>query len=1016
MIPIIRLTFISLIITTLSFADVFMTELTDPQNSSDAGRYVELYNNGDSDVDLSSGWKILRWTNGNADPTASSIKDLTGTIAAGGFYIICNDADKFSATYGITCDQDIGTGGAADSNGDDNMAILDASGAIADMFGVAGEDGTGTGHEFEDGRAERADSNTSASATWDEAGWNIDNDSGGGDGNQYAPEGFDPGEWIGAGPASDTCDDEAACNTGADGDCEYPDTGYDCDGNCVGEVDCAGVCGGDTAEDCFGVCGGSAVVDDCGECGGDGSSCSVSVTFSVDMSIEGVVGDVKLRTSTVNGEYNPSDWHVMTDDGNGTYSHTLSLLTGVEYGYNFNNSDGSGYESGSDLGDCAGGNYGNDRYVTPGDSDITLDAVCWESCEACPEDIPGCTDETALNYDENATSDDGSCIFDWPEAANLFFSEYAEGSSNNKYLEIYNATDGDVDLSGYSLSSCSNGCNDGVSWDYPDNVEFDAGTTVAAGDVYVVCHGSADDLIQAECDQTFTYLSNGDDVFGLTQVGSGALLDIIGTIGDDPGSGWEVAGVSNGTKDHTLVRVVSVSSGNGGNWEESAGDADGSEWVVLPQNTWDYLGTHPHTFSDFSPSVSFTLSDLSENGLSDMVFSSEQDAEETDVLNSTLTSDGGSFDIASMVIGDVVGSGVMSYGGGAVSLEFSVSVYQIDGNIVNVISTITSSNTPAHEVGDIAGGFVLSNTETGINIYSETLDDGNNTTSGNSASVTLTGIFVNPSNGELIFTSTMVSELDEVDLQTFTFDIEAPACDCAAGDLTCDGTVNVTDIVGIVNYILYPEASNWDDCQLVTADFNADGVVNVTDIIGVVNVILGGGRIDSDASYNIYDNTIQTVGAVAGIQVDAKLVSEVVGNDVVAYGNGITIIYSLNGKLETQSFTFDSNPNDALVVSSNSDELVPSSLNLLSSYPNPFNPQTSINFDIAVDGFVNLTIYDLLGHKVSELVNAELTADTGYSVVWNGQNMFGRDVPSGIYIAQLVCGNVVNSQKLTLLR
>ena len=148
------------VVSSFLLADVFMTELTDPQNSSDAGRYVELYNSGDSDVDLSTGWTIQRWTNGNADPTASSIKDLTGTIAAGGFYIICNDADKFFDTYGLTCDQDIGTGGAADSNGDDNVAILDDSGAIYDMFGVAGEDGTGTGHEFEDGRAERAEDNT----------------------------------------------------------------------------------------------------------------------------------------------------------------------------------------------------------------------------------------------------------------------------------------------------------------------------------------------------------------------------------------------------------------------------------------------------------------------------------------------------------------------------------------------------------------------------------------------------------------------------------------------------------------------------------------------------------------------------------------------------------------------------------------------------------------------------------------------------------------------------------------
>ncbi|MDP6937029.1 MAG: lamin tail domain-containing protein, partial [Candidatus Marinimicrobia bacterium] len=158
---------ITLTLSTITLADVFMTELTDPQNSSDAGRYVELYNNGDSDVDLSSGWALLRWTNGNSDP--QSPKSLDGTITAGGFYIICNNADKFNATYGLTCDQDIGTGGPADSNGDDNIALLDASGTIVDMFGVAGEDGTGTGHEFEDGRAERAESATSASAVWNEA-------------------------------------------------------------------------------------------------------------------------------------------------------------------------------------------------------------------------------------------------------------------------------------------------------------------------------------------------------------------------------------------------------------------------------------------------------------------------------------------------------------------------------------------------------------------------------------------------------------------------------------------------------------------------------------------------------------------------------------------------------------------------------------------------------------------------------------------------------------------------------
>jgi len=619
---------LSMVCSTYLLADVFMTELTDPQNSSDAGRYVELHNNGSDVVDLSAGWTVQRWTNGNADPTSSSIVSLTGTITPGGFYIICNDADKFNVTYGLTCDQDIGTGGFADSNGDDNMALL-FDGSIVDMFGVAGEDGTGTGHEFEDGRAERAADNTTASATWDEAGWNVDNDSGGGDGNQYAPEGFDPAAWIGAGEVTDVygCTDVFGLNfnseaTADDGSCDYADhqvetasmyyspsdlvinMGESVQWNNVdGFHDVVADDGSFSFDACSGPCligshtfneaGTYSYICSVGNHASQGMVASVtvvdptvSVTFSVDMSIEGVTDDgVSVR---VNG----GDWFAMDDsDGDLTYTHTMNLVPG-DYEYNFY--DGW-YEDGAELGDCATGTYVNDRQVTV-EGDMVLDTVCWESCDACPAVVEGCMDPLADNYNPDATVDDGSCDYPEFEAANLFFSECAEGSSNNKYLEIYNASDAEVDLGFYSLSSCSNGCDDGVSWDYPNNVTFAAGTMLAAGDVYVVCHGSADDAIQAECDQTFTYLSNGDDVFGLTVSASGDILDIIGAIGDDPGSGWEVAGVSNATKDHTLVRKSSVSEGTT-DWALSAGtSADDSQWVVLDQNVWTYLGSHPHEF------------------------------------------------------------------------------------------------------------------------------------------------------------------------------------------------------------------------------------------------------------------------------------------------------------------------------------------------------------------------------------------------------------------------------------
>ena len=168
----------------------------------------------------------------------------------------------------------------------------------------------------------------------------------------------------------------------------------------------------------------------------------------------------------------------------------------------------------------------------------------------------------------------------------------AEGSSNNKFLEIFNPTSSEVDLSGYALAACANGCADST---YEYWSEFDSGATIAAGGYYVVCHGSADDTITAVCDQTNSYLSNGDDVLALVKGGESSFT-ILDTLGDawsdtDPGSSWTVCGDTGGTKDTTLVRAACTTSGNGGDWsvEESA---DTCTWVVYGQDEmWDSLET-----------------------------------------------------------------------------------------------------------------------------------------------------------------------------------------------------------------------------------------------------------------------------------------------------------------------------------------------------------------------------------------------------------------------------------------
>ncbi len=90
--------------------------------------------------------------------------------------------------------------------------------------------------------------------------------------------------------------------------------------------------------------------------------------------------------------------------------------------------------------------------------------------------------------------------------------------------------------------------------------------------------------------------------------------------------------------------------------------------------------------------------------------------------------------------------------------------------------------------------------------------------------------------------------------------------------------------------------------------------------------------------------------------------------------------------------------------------LIPVKTELSDSYPNPFNPTTSINYGLQNDGFVEIMIYDATGRLVEELVNQNQTA--GYhSINWNASNQ-----ASGMYFAKMVAGDVIQTQKLVLLK
>ena len=205
-------------------------------------------------------------------------------------------------------------------------------------------------------------------------------------------------------------------------------------------------------------------------------------------------------------------------------------------------------------------------------------------------------DENAMIYIMNTnnvlSAYDVYDFIDYPTAGNLIISEYIEGSSNNKALEITNLGDTPVDLSYYQIAQSSNG----NGWQYYH--EFAEGAVLDAGDQYVLITDQVStDLFPAEAaDEVLGFPSpihfNGDDARAIIFIGQTdtTVLDVFGDPDNDPGSGWDVAGISAATANHTLLRKLSVTSGNTTILGSFGTSSDNSEWIVKEQNDFSNLG------------------------------------------------------------------------------------------------------------------------------------------------------------------------------------------------------------------------------------------------------------------------------------------------------------------------------------------------------------------------------------------------------------------------------------------
>lgn len=194
------------------------------------------------------------------------------------------------------------------------------------------------------------------------------------------------------------------------------------------------------------------------------------------------------------------------------------------------------------------------------------------------------------------------------QCSDIFISEYVEGWSNNRAIEIYNPTSNAIDLSAYTLYRFSNG-NSSPSAQY----QLQLSGTVQPKDVYVFVKDSsagdyvwdslyvkADAYLGPDYNINRTFFWNGNDAVAIFKGAS--PVDVIGKVGEDPAVlngtsnsqdpnfGWPVGAAISWTNNHTLIRKDSIMDGQT-NGTPTTFDPS-IEWDSLPANTFDNLGFH----------------------------------------------------------------------------------------------------------------------------------------------------------------------------------------------------------------------------------------------------------------------------------------------------------------------------------------------------------------------------------------------------------------------------------------
>ena len=202
------------------------------------------------------------------------------------------------------------------------------------------------------------------------------------------------------------------------------------------------------------------------------------------------------------------------------------------------------------------------------------------------------------------------------------------------------------------------------------------------------------------------------------------------------------------------------------------------------------------------------------------------------------------------------------------------------------------------------------------------------------------------------------------------------------GDVNRDGTVNILDLVLVASSFgqQIPETGN-------PADVNEDGIINVVDLVTVAGAIGGGA-----AAPSLYPQALDAFTAV-DVQQWLMQAQHVDMNDAMLQ-RGIRFL-------------------EQLLVA-----LIPKETALLVNYPNPFNPETWIPYQLAEPADITLTIYAVNGTVVRTLALGHkavgIYQNKSRAAYWDGNNEVGESVASGVYFYTLRAGEFTATRKMLI--